>query len=127
MTSNEAPVFSFKGKEPHRSFDGAAPVWDLKIISWDREKQNIPELQLLLHPSGKSARSSRARAPGSEKRFGCESKPKVPSFGVGYHPTIVFFKGFLDVHRGTGVLTHCHFASKVCEPHEPHSIQATAF
>ena len=29
-------------------------------------------------------------------------------FGVGYHPTIVFFKGFLGVHRGTGVLTHCH-------------------
>ena len=28
-------------------------------------------------------------------------------FGVGYHPTIVFFKGFWDVHRGTGVLTHC--------------------
>ena len=29
-------------------------------------------------------------------------------FGVGYHPTLVFFKGFLGVHRGTGVLTHCH-------------------
>ena len=29
-------------------------------------------------------------------------------FGVGYHPTIVFFKGFWDVHRGTGVLTNCH-------------------
>ena len=29
-------------------------------------------------------------------------------FGVGYQPTIVFFKGFLGVHRGTGVLTHCH-------------------
>ena len=29
-------------------------------------------------------------------------------FGVGYHPTIVFLKGFLGVHRGTGVLTHCH-------------------
>ena len=29
-------------------------------------------------------------------------------FGVGYHPTIVFLKGFLGVHRGTGVLTHFH-------------------
>ena len=32
-------------------------------------------------------------------------------FGVGYQPTIVFFKGFLGVHRGTGVLTHCHLVS----------------
>ena len=37
----------------------------------------------------------------------CESKPKVP-FWVGYHPTIVFLKGFLGVHQGTGVLTHSH-------------------
>ena len=28
-------------------------------------------------------------------------------FVVGYHPTIVFLKGFLGVHRGTRVLTHC--------------------
>ena len=34
-------------------------------------------------------------------------------FGVGYHPTIVFFKGFLGVHRGTGVLTHCHLLKGV--------------
>ena len=27
-------------------------------------------------------------------------------FGVGYHPTIVFLKGFLGLHRGTRVLTH---------------------
>ena len=29
-------------------------------------------------------------------------------FGVGYPPKVVDFKGFWDVHRGTGVLTHCH-------------------
>ena len=25
-----------------------------------------------------------------------------------YPPKVVYFKGFWDVHRGTGVLTHCH-------------------
>ena len=29
-------------------------------------------------------------------------------FGLGYHPTIVFLKGFLGVHLGTGDLTHSH-------------------
>ena len=29
-------------------------------------------------------------------------------FGVGYPSKVVYFKGFWDVHRGTGVLTHCH-------------------
>ena len=33
-------------------------------------------------------------------------------FGVGYHPTIVFLKGFLGVHRGTGVLTHGHIGGR---------------
>ena len=33
-------------------------------------------------------------------------------FGVGYHPTIVFLKGFLGVHWGTGVLTHSHIIEK---------------
>ena len=36
--------------------------------------------------------------------------------GFVYHPTIVFLKGFLGVHRGTGVLTHSHvfFCSFEC-------------
>ena len=33
--------------------------------------------------------------------FGSRSKPKV-LFGDGYHPTIVFFKGFLGLHRDRG-------------------------
>ena len=28
-------------------------------------------------------------------------------FGDDYPPKVVYFKGFWDVHRGTGVLTHC--------------------
>ena len=32
-------------------------------------------------------------------------------FGDDYHPTIVFFKGLLGVHPGTGVLTHSHISS----------------
>ena len=42
------------------------------------------------------------------KLYGSGSKPKVPFFGDGYPPKGVYFKGFWDVHRGTGVLTHCH-------------------
>ena len=40
------------------------------------------------------------------KQYGCGSKPKE-SFGDD-PPKVVYFKGFWDVHRGTGVLTHCH-------------------
>ena len=29
-------------------------------------------------------------------------------FGDDYPPKVVYLKGFWDVHRGTGVLTHCH-------------------
>ena len=29
-------------------------------------------------------------------------------FGDDYPPKVVYFKGFWDVHRGTGVLTHSH-------------------
>ena len=29
-------------------------------------------------------------------------------FGDDYPPKVVYFKGFWDVHRCTGVLTHCH-------------------
>ena len=29
-------------------------------------------------------------------------------FGDDYPPKVIYFKGFWDVHRGTGVLTHCH-------------------
>ena len=29
-------------------------------------------------------------------------------FGDDYPPKVVYFKGFWDVHLGTGVLTHCH-------------------
>ena len=29
-------------------------------------------------------------------------------FGDDCPPKVVYFKGFWDVHRGTGVLTHCH-------------------
>ena len=38
-------------------------------------------------------------------------------FGVGYHLTIAFFKGFLGVHQGTGVLTHCHMFYRICGTH----------
>ena len=53
------------------------------------------------------------RAP--RKGFPCLLGPAVGQnlrylFGVGYHPTIVFFKGVLGVHRGTRVLTHCRVA-----------------
>ena len=41
-------------------------------------------------------------------------------FGVGYHPTIVFFKGFLGVHRGTRVLTHCHMYVDLLEKTPEH-------
>ena len=29
-------------------------------------------------------------------------------FGDDYPPKVVYFKGFWDVHRGSGVLTHGH-------------------
>ena len=32
-------------------------------------------------------------------------------FGVGYPPKVVYFKGFWNVHRDTGVLTHSHIFS----------------
>ena len=31
-------------------------------------------------------------------------------FGDDYPAKVVYFKGFWDVHRGTGVLTHCHIS-----------------
>ena len=37
-----------------------------------------------------------------------QNRLQVPFWGWESHPIIVFFKGFLGVHRGTGVLTHCH-------------------
>ena len=33
-------------------------------------------------------------------------------FGDAYHPILVYFKGLLGVHRGTGVLTHGHRGQK---------------
>ena len=33
-------------------------------------------------------------------------------FGDDYPPKVVHFKGFWDVHRGAGVLTHCHTSKK---------------
>ena len=35
-------------------------------------------------------------------------------FGDHYPPKVVYFKGFWDVHRGTGVLTHCHITFSIC-------------
>ena len=43
------------------------------------------------------------------------SKPKVTFWGWEDPPKVVYFKGFWDVQRGTGVLTHCNltvFGSK---------------
>ena len=37
-------------------------------------------------------------------------------FGVGYHPKVVFFRGFLGGHQGTGVLTHGHMCSVLIPP-----------
>ena len=49
-----------------------------------------------------------------KKSNGCESKPKVPFWGWESHPTIVFLKGFLGVHRGTRVLTHSQIVQRMC-------------
>ena len=43
--------------------------------------------------------------------LGCGSKPKVPFWGWESHPKVVFFRGFLGGHQGTGVLTHGHLSS----------------
>ena len=34
-------------------------------------------------------------------------------FGDDYPPKVVYFNGFWDVHRGTGVLTHCQMPQVV--------------
>ena len=66
----------------------------------------------------------RARASGSqvEVRDGwfCEvavgQNLSYRLFEDSYPPKVVYFKGFCDVHRGTGVLTHCPVFGRFGEP-----------
>ena len=65
-------------------------------------------------PSGRSRQALWNRSPGPSRgplqvfehpKYGSGSKPKVPFWG---REGPLYSKGFWDVHRGTGVLTHCH-------------------